>query len=119
VALAFAAAGLASAWSPLAATFALVTSLGALVLAVRARRGARPRLAALALAVALLGVALASRTIWRATWGATSQASAAPAAGERAPTLERQLDDAAAATRAERERAAGELERLPGSKPSN
>jgi hypothetical protein len=118
VALAFALAGLASAWSPLAATFAAVTCLGASVLAWRARRGERPRLAGLALAVALLGLAVSARTVVRALRGGEERAVATPAGPAAGPT-DRQLDDAAAATRPERERAAGELERLPKPASSN
>jgi hypothetical protein len=119
VALAFALVGLACSWSPLAATFALLTCLGALVLALRARRGPRPRLAALALAVALLGAAASLFTGWRATtgWSGAGTASAPLPAG--AGPAPRQLDESAAATRAGRERAAGELEPPPRPKSSN
>jgi hypothetical protein len=122
VALLFAAAAAFSAWNPLAAPFGLLVGIGATVLAVRALRSphlrgatgaadGRARTLALAALVLALAAVLGSAAVLARTAGvgrgaAGADVVAAPAAGERARTL----DEGAEATREARGRAREELE---------
>lgn len=117
VALAFAAAAAAACWNPFAAPLGLVVGIAAAVLAWRARRRAPARgglpLAALALALAAVMASAATLALTAGSVG--TELPGAPVLKARSPEeLERALGEAAARTRAERERAAAELERLGG-----
>ncbi|MFO0581336.1 MAG: hypothetical protein U0229_03605 [Anaeromyxobacter sp.] len=110
VALVLAVAAAFSAWNPLAAPFGLVVGLVAAVLSVRAVRGPRLRWAAWA-ALALSSVAAAGAAVVLAR---TAGVGRGPAGAEVVPApppaeVSKGLDDAAAATRDARERAAREL----------
>lgn len=117
LALAFAGAAAAACWNPFAAPVGLVVGIAAVALAWRARRRAAARgglpLAALALAMAAV---VASAAVLAFTAGSVgTELPGAPVLKARSPEeLERALGEAAARTRAERERAAAELERLGG-----
>jgi hypothetical protein len=113
LALAFALVAGACCWNLLAAPFALLTALGAVVLAVRAlRRGSR-RMPAAALAIAVLA-AVASGVVLAAGGGAVGGPDADLGVQARSPEeLRRLLDEAAARSREARARAERELERLP------
>jgi hypothetical protein len=118
IALAFALAALLASWSPLAAPFGLLAGLGAIVLAVRARReGGRVALAALALA---LLAAVASTWLLARTAGlgrTADEAPGIPAHGEKGTA--RSLDAAAEQSRAARERAVQQVDPAPGPRPRN
>jgi hypothetical protein len=113
VALVFALAALVASRSPLAAPFGLLTGLGAAILAIRARReGGRLALAALTLA---LLAAVSSAWVLARTAGLGPTKDGAPpvtAHGERGTSKE--LDDAAAQSRAARERAEKQVDPAPG-----
>jgi hypothetical protein len=118
-ALGFGLAGLASAWNPAAAPFGLLVGLGAAVVAVRAlRAGGRRGVAAAGLAAALAAVATAL-TVLALTAGVGRQAGESSLVPQPSPgEAGKALDEAGAASRAARERARGELERLgPGPGP--
>ena len=110
-------AALAASWNPLAASLGMLVGMGALVLAVRARRRAQGRrgLATAAAGLALLA-AVASATVLVLTAEAVSPDLPGKAVVESRPQadLDRLLDEAGQRTRGERERAAKELERLVG-----
>jgi hypothetical protein len=118
VALAFAVAALLASWSPLAAPFGLATGLGAVLLAVRARRQGGPAaLAALALA-ALACSASAWVLVRTAGLGrGVGEAPEAPVATER--ETGRRLDEAAVPSRAARQGAERQLAPLPPAAPRN
>jgi hypothetical protein len=118
VALAFAVAALLACWSPLAAPFGLITGLGAVVLALRARReGGRPALVALVLA--LLAVAASgwvlggSAGLWRASRGS----GRGPGLSERLPAG--RLEEAAEPSREARQRAAEQAVPAQGPRSRN
>lgn len=118
IALVFALAALVASWSPLAAPFGLLTALGAIVLAVRARReGGRVALAALALAL-LAAVASAWVLVRTAGVGqAVNDAPRVPLHGE--PGSSKALDAAAEQSRAARQRAEEQVDPAPGPRPRN
>ena len=118
VALAFALAALAACWSPLAAPFGLLTGLGAAVLALPARREG-PRLAAVALALALLASGTAAWVLARTAGlgGLGRQAVPTPVPGEKATG--QRLDEAAEQSRASRDRAAQQAGPAAGPGPRN
>ena len=108
----------ACSWNALAAPFAVLTGLGAVVLAVNAlRRGGRRATPVAALLLAVLGAAAGVLVL-----GAAAGVGVGPE-GElgvepRSPAdLRRALDEAASSSRAARARAAAELERLPPRAP--
>ncbi len=108
----FALAALAACWAPISAPFALVVGLAASFLAVRAiRRSARRRLAVAALVIALVAFAASAvRIILTASAVASPDLPGEPVVQARSRAeLDSTLDDAAARTRAARERAKGEL----------
>ncbi len=118
MALAFALAALVASWSPLAAPFGLLTGLGALALAVRARREGG-RVAWVALALALLA-SVASAWVLARTAGlgrTLDDAPLVPAHGERETSKE--LDAAAERSRAARERAEQQVDPGPGPRTRN
>lgn len=116
-ALGFALAALAASWNPFAAPLGLVVGIVAAVLASRAlkRAGGRRQIAAAALALSLLAV-VASALLLAVTAGTVGvDLPGEPVLKARTPEeLERVLSGAAERTRAERERAREELERLTG-----
>jgi hypothetical protein len=118
IALVFALAALAASWSPLAAPFGLLTALGAVVLAVRARReGGRVALAALALAL-FATVASAWVLVRTAGVGQTvADAPRVPAHNE--PGTTKALDAAAEQSRAARQRAEKQVDPAPGPRSRN
>jgi hypothetical protein len=117
--LALAVIAAAAAWNPLGAPFALVLGVAAAVLAVRAiLGGARRRVAAAALA---LGVAAAAGSVLvlLATLGLGVGPEEKLGVEPRTPAeMKRVLEEAAERSRATRERAAEELERLPPPGPA-
>ena len=117
-ALGFAVAALAASWNPFAAPLGLVVGIAAAVLAWRALKragGRRRQLPAAALALSLLAV-VASALLLAVTAGTVGvDLPGEPVLKARTPEeLERVLSGAAERTRAERERAREELERLTG-----
>jgi hypothetical protein len=118
IALAFALAALVASWSPLAAPFGLLTGLGALVLAVRARREGG-RIALTALALALLAT-VASAWVLARTAGvgrSVDDTPRIPAHGDRETS--KALDAAAEQSRAARERAEKQVDPAPGPRTRN
>jgi hypothetical protein len=113
LALAFALVAAACSWNALAAPFALVTALGAIVLAIRAlRRGSR-RMPAAAPVLALLAAG-ASALVLAAASGAVRGPEQQVAVEPRSPAeVRRALDEAAARSRDARRRAERELDQLP------
>ncbi len=112
-ALGFAVAAALSSWTPLAAPFAIVVGLGALVVAaVALRRGGRTKAALSAVAVAALAIAAGALVLARTAGVGREPGGAAivPALGR--PDAASQLDEAQERTRASRERARSELQRL-------
>jgi membrane glycosyltransferase len=112
-ALGFAIAAALSSWTPLAAPFGIVVGLGAVVLSVRAlRSGARRRAALVAVAVAGLAI-VSSVLVLALTAGVGRELRGTPVVltpgGADAAS---ELDEAAQRTRAARERARAELEKL-------
>jgi hypothetical protein len=115
-ALGFALAAVAASWNVMAAPLGLVVGIGAAALASRAlRRSPRKRVPGLALALALFAV-IASAAVLAVTAGAVgTELPGEPVLEARSPQeLKRVLDEAGQRTRAERERARGELDRLGG-----
>jgi hypothetical protein len=120
VALGFAIAALAASWNPIAAPFGLLVGVAAMVLGARALRTAGDRrLPAAALAIGVVA-ALASIVILLLTAGAVGvELPGEPVVkGRTQAELDQALDEARERTRAERERASKELDRLPGPGPS-
>jgi hypothetical protein len=119
VALGFAVAALFASWNPIAAPFGLVVGVVAAVLAARNLRGSKigQRVPAAALAMGALA-AIASVIVLLLTAGAVSvDLPGEPVVKGRTPAeLERLLSEAAERTRAQRERAAQELDRLAGAR---
>jgi len=122
-ALGFGLAALASSWNPAAAPFGLAVGLAAAVLAARALRAGGRRVAAAAGLVAALAAMAISLLVLALTAGVGRQAGpgalASQPSGREAGAA---LDEAAARSREDRERAKAELERLgPGDRkaPSN
>jgi hypothetical protein len=118
-ALGFALAAALSAWNPVAAPFGLLVGLAAAVLALRALRlGGRRKLASLALVIAL-AAASGSAVVLALTAGVGRELGGEPVVSgpsrEEAAGL---LDQAAAGTRAARERARDELGKAEGGAPS-
>ena len=116
IALGFAIAALAASWNPIAAPFGLVVGIAAALLGARALRGAgRRRVPATAIGVGILA-ALASVAILIFTAGSVGiDLPGEPIVkGRTQVELEQTLEEAGARTRARRERASGELERLAG-----
>jgi hypothetical protein len=118
IALAFALAALLASWSPLAAAFGLITGLGAVVLAFRARREGG-RVALVALALALLASVASASVLARAAgvWRGGEAAPRAPSLGDTGTS--KSLDAAAEQSRAARERAVQQVDPAPGSHPRN
>jgi hypothetical protein len=116
VALGFALAALAAAWNPIAAPFGLVVGLGATALAIRAlRRSPRRGLARAALAVAIAAAVLSVAVLVLTAGAVGVDLPGEPVVRGRTPAeLDDALRAAAERTRAERGRAARELERLTG-----
>ncbi|MFL5261121.1 MAG: hypothetical protein ACJ79L_01775 [Anaeromyxobacteraceae bacterium] len=115
-ALAFAVAALLSSWNPVAAPFGLAVGLAAAILALRAlRRTERRRLPAAAIAVGAVAV-LASVVVLLRTAGALGvDLSGEPVVKGRTPAeLDEVLTRAGERTKAQRARAAEELERVTG-----
>jgi hypothetical protein len=113
-ALGFALAAAASAWNPLAAPFGLIVGLAAAVLAVRALAGSgRPLLSGAALAVAL-AAAVGSAWVLALTAGVARDEGQVVVSAPPPEVVQRDLDEAAARTRAARERAEAERRRLGG-----
>jgi hypothetical protein len=113
-ALGFALAACLSAWNPIAAPFGLVVGASAAILAaITLRRRAEGRLLArLGLALGLLAV-VASALVLGLTAGVGRDPAGEPIVPARsAAEVRRELDAAAARTRAVRERARGELSSL-------
>jgi predicted PurR-regulated permease PerM len=113
-ALGFGLAAALSSWNPLSAPFGVLVGVAALLLAVRAlrRAGERRALSIAAVAVSFLAV-LASGLVLALTAGVGRELGGTPVV--QPPTREEvssELDRAAERTRAARERARGELERL-------
>jgi hypothetical protein len=106
-------AGLLACWNPLSAPFAFVVGVAAVILGWRALRRGSGRSAAAAVATGALA-ALASVVIVGLTAGAVGiELPGEPVVQGRSPTeLDRVLDGAAERTRAARERARQELEKL-------
>jgi hypothetical protein len=119
VALGFAICALAACWNPVAAPFGLVAGVGAAVLGFRALRGAGSsrRLPAAAISLGALA-AVASVVILVLTAGAVGvELTGEPIVkGRTAAELEQVLSQAAERTRAQRERAGKELDKLAGSR---
>ncbi|HEX9289642.1 MAG TPA: hypothetical protein VF904_08965 [Anaeromyxobacteraceae bacterium] len=115
VALGFAVAALFASWNPIAAPFGLVVGIVAAALAARTlKQGApRRRVPAAALAMGILA-AVASVTVLLLTAGAVGvELPGEPVVKGRTPAqLNQVLADAAERTRAQRERATRELDRL-------
>ncbi len=112
-ALGFALAAALSSWTPLAAPFAIVVAVGAIALSMRALRRGAPRKAALsAAAVAALAIVTGVLVLAR-TAGVGREAVEAPVvpASGNGDAASR-LDSASERTRASRERARSELEKL-------
>jgi hypothetical protein len=117
LALAFALAAAAASWNPLAAPFGLVVGIAAAVLSWRAlrRAGDRRRIPAAALAVSVIAVVASAAVVAVTAASVGADLTGQPVLKARTPDeLERTLSEAAQRTRAERERARTELERLPG-----
>ncbi|GEJ58273.1 hypothetical protein [Anaeromyxobacter diazotrophicus] len=116
-ALGFALAAAAASWNPFAAPFGLVVGIAASVLAWRAlrRAGARRRIPAAALGLGLVA-AIASAAVLAVTAGSVgADLPGQPVLKARTTEeLDRTLAEAAARTRAERERARAELQRFGG-----
>ncbi len=112
-ALGFAIAAALSCWTPLAAPFGIVVGMGAVVLSVRALRLGEQRRVALSAAV-ISGLAIAASALVLArTAGVGRELGGRPVV----PTIGRtdarsELDAASERTRAARERARAELEKL-------
>jgi hypothetical protein len=119
VSFAFALAALLAAWNPIAAPFGLVVGVAASVLALRAmRRTPRPPIAVAALALGTLAVAASIAVIVLTAGAVGVDLPGEPVVKGRTPEeLDQVLSDAAARTRAERERASRELESLAGARP--
>jgi len=117
VALGFAVAALFASWNPIAAPFGLVVGVVAAALAARTlKRGVQGRrIPAAALAMGLLAAA-ASVVVMLLTAGAVGvELPGEPVVKGRTPAeLNQVLADAAERTRAQRERATRELDRLAG-----
>jgi predicted PurR-regulated permease PerM len=113
-ALGFGVAAALSSWNPLSAPFAVVVGIAALVLGVRALRaaGRRRGVAIAAVAVAFVAV-VAGAVVLALTAGVGRELGGTPVvqlpAGEEVSS---ELDRAAERTRAARERARAELDRL-------
>jgi hypothetical protein len=117
--LAFALLAAACSWNALGAPFALITGLGAVVLAARAlRRGAPRRVAGAALALALLAVAASAVVLGAAAGVGVGPGEQLGVEVRSAAELRGALDDAAAGSREARAPAAAGLERLPPPEPS-
>jgi len=113
-ALGFAVAAALSAWNPLAAPFGLVVGLAAAVLALRALMDPQRRAwSAAALAIAL-GAAVASAFVLALTAGVVRDTGEVVVAAPAPEEVARELDAAAARTRAARERAEAERRKLEG-----
>ncbi len=108
----FAIAAALSSWNPLAAPFGLAVGLAAAVLSFRAVRGGAGRFASIvALCVSVLAVAASSFVLAR-TAGLGREPSGAVVSAPAPPEAERILEEAAERTRAARERAREELEKV-------
>jgi hypothetical protein len=120
VALAFAIAAVLSAWNPLAAPFGLVVGIAAAALGVRALVRRVPG-RHLAIAAVVLGVVatVGSVAVLALTTGVGVDLPSGEAVvrGRTVEELDKTLGEAGERTRAERERAARELERLTGERP--
>src|SRR6185369_11331855 len=115
-ALAFAVAALLSSWNPVAAPFGLAVGLAAAILGIRAlRRSERRRVPAAAIALGALAV-LASAVVLLRTAGALGvDLSGEPVVKGRTPAeVDEVLTGAGERTKAQRARAAEELERTAG-----
>jgi hypothetical protein len=112
-ALVFGAAAAFASWNPIAAPFGLVVGLAAGAIAVRAlRQGGRRPLAAAGLALSLLAIA-ASALVLALTAGLGRDPAGEPVvSGPSRAEAARELDAAAERTRAARERARSELDRV-------
>jgi predicted anti-sigma-YlaC factor YlaD len=114
LALTFALVAAACSWNALGAPFAVLTALGAFVLAVRAlRRGAPLRTAGFAMALAIVGAAVGAVVLGTAAGFGPGPERDLGIQPRSAAELQRVLDEAAAQSRATRDRAARELEELP------
>jgi len=116
VAFGFALAAAAASWSPLAAPFGLVVGLAAAALSWRAlRRGGARRWSAAALGLSVLAVIASALVVVTTAGSVGADLPGQPVLKARtAEELDRTLSQAADRTRAERERARAELERLTG-----
>jgi hypothetical protein len=116
VALGFAIAALGASWNPIAAPFGLVVGVAAALLGARVLRGAgRRRVPAAAVAVGILAtVASVAVLILSAGAVGTDLPGEPIVKGRSRVELDRTLEEAGERTRARRERASGELERLAG-----
>lgn len=118
LALAFALVAAACSWNALGAPFAVLTAVGALVLAVRAlRRGAPRRTAGAAIAVAVLGAVVGALVLGAAAGFGPGPEGKLGIEPRSAAELRRVLDDAAAQSRPARGRAARELDQFPSGTP--
>lgn len=120
-ALGFAVAAVAACWNPIAAPFGLLVGIAAALLAARAVRRAGAlgrRLPASALALAVLAI-VASLAVLAFTAGTVGvELPGEQVVKGRTPAeLERALSEAGERTRAERERAARELDAISGGRP--
>ena len=116
VAFGFAVAALAASWNPIAAPFGLVVGVAAALLGARVLRGGgRRRLPAAAVGVGIFA-AVASVTVLILTAGAvgTDLPGEPIVKGRTRVELEQTLEEAGERTRARREHASRELERLAG-----
>jgi hypothetical protein len=113
-AVGFALAAALSSWNPIAAPFGLAVGLAAAVLSVRALRGGARRIASIAaLCISVLAVAASSFVLAR-TAGVGREPLGAVVSAPTSADAERILDEAAGRTRAARERARQELDRVDG-----
>jgi hypothetical protein len=115
-ALAFAFAALLSSWNPIAAPFGLAVGLAAAILALRAlRRTQGRRVPAAALAVGAVAVVASVVVLLRTAGALGVDLSGEPVVKGRTPAeLDEVLTRAGERTRAQRARAAEELERVTG-----
>ncbi len=116
VALGFAIAALAASWNPIAAPFGLVVGVAAAFLGARVLRGAgRWRLPAAAVGVGILAAVTSVAVLILSAEAVGTDLTGEPVVkGRTQVELERTLEEAGERTRARRERAHGELERLAG-----
>ncbi|HUK65462.1 MAG TPA: hypothetical protein VLV17_01445 [Anaeromyxobacteraceae bacterium] len=114
-ALLFALLALVCSWNPAAAPFGLLLAVGATVLALRARRSRRPRLAPYALGAAILAAAASAVVLLLSAGAVSVEFTGEPIVKGRTPTeLDEALSAAERRTREERQKARAELERLEG-----